>query len=228
MSAQRKKGTAWETAIVQYLRANGANHAERRSLHGMQDRGDIAGVPGVVIEAKAGAWRPEWMDKAEVERRNDGHAPVAVVWHKRRGKASPGDGFVTMTGAQFVNLLRQAAYLPETPESLLSPPGAETQTPAPGGRGWYVFHPGLGSIEYGTREEAVAAAGTAGIVWTTTPGEAGVTAPDEPTAEHRVTFSGLSDGSVEWTCRCGAGRVAAHPAAAEAEADAHALPRDEH
>jgi hypothetical protein len=46
--------------------------------------------------------------------------------------------------------------------------------------------------------------------------------------DHRVTFSGLSDGSVEWTCRCGAGRVAVSPAAAEAEADAHALPRDEH
>jgi hypothetical protein len=47
-----------------------------------------------------------------------------------------------------------------------------------------------------------------------------------PRDEHQVTFSGLSDGSVEWTCRCGAGEVAVSPAAAEAEADAHA-PRDE-
>jgi hypothetical protein len=42
-----------------------------------------------------------------------------------------------------------------------------------------------------------------------------------PCDEHQVTFNGFADGSVEWTCRCGAGEVAVSPAAAEAEADAH-------
>ncbi len=100
---------------MDYLRANGAPQAERRALNGAKDRGDIAGVPSVVIEAKSAA-RVElaaWVDEAEVERRNDHGAPVAAVWHKRRGKTSPGAAFVTMTGAQFVNLLRTAGYLPE-------------------------------------------------------------------------------------------------------------------
>ena len=48
----KAKGTAWETAVVDYLRANGHPHAERRALSGNTDRGDIAGVPGVVIECK--------------------------------------------------------------------------------------------------------------------------------------------------------------------------------
>lgn len=115
MSASKRKGTSWETAIVTYLRANGAPQAERRAPSGTKDRGDIAGVAGVVIEAKSAA-RVElaaWLDEAEVERRNDNAAPVAVVWHKRRGKTSPGAAFVTMTGDQFANLLRTAGYLPE-------------------------------------------------------------------------------------------------------------------
>jgi len=56
-----------------------------------------------------------WMDEAIAEQANGG-ADYAVVWHHRRGKASPGDGFVTMTGAAWVRLIRQAGYGdPEVP-----------------------------------------------------------------------------------------------------------------
>ncbi len=112
MSRSRAKGTAWETAIVDYLRGTGAPHAERRAQAGTKDRGDIAGLPGVVIEAKSAA-RLElgaWLAEAEAERANDG-AALAVVWHKRRGKASAGDGYVTMNGATLIHLLRAAGYL---------------------------------------------------------------------------------------------------------------------
>lgn len=115
----RDKGTAWETAIVGYLRASGAPHAERRRLSGAKDRGDIAGLPGVVVEAKWAAARLElaaWIAEAEAERVNAG-AELAVVWHHRRGKASPGDGYVTMTGATLVRLLRAAGYIAATEES---------------------------------------------------------------------------------------------------------------
>jgi hypothetical protein len=91
-------------------------HAERRALGGSLDRGDIAGLPGVVCEAKSAA-RLElaaWLAEAEAERVNDG-ADIAVVWHKRRGKGSPADGYVTMTGATLVALLRAAGYIAETP-----------------------------------------------------------------------------------------------------------------
>lgn len=114
MSASRRKGTAWETQVVDYLRAHGSPHAERRALNGSKDRGDVAGLPGVVIEAKS-ATRVEmaaWLDEAEQERTNDG-ADVAVVWVKRRGRTSPGAGFVVMSGDTLVRLLTAAGYIAE-------------------------------------------------------------------------------------------------------------------
>lgn len=113
MSAAKRKGTAAETAIVTYLRSIGFIHAERRALNGTQDRGDIAGIPAVVIEAKNCA-RQElaaWVGEAETERDNDG-ASLGVVWHKRRGKADPRDWFVTMSGEQFAHLLREYLEMP--------------------------------------------------------------------------------------------------------------------
>jgi hypothetical protein len=113
MSAAKKKGTAAETAVVQYLRAVGFIQTERRTLGGTQDRGDIAGLPGVVIEVKNCARQelPAWVAEAELERDND-NASLGVVWHKRRGKANPADWFVTMSGAQFAALLHELQGLP--------------------------------------------------------------------------------------------------------------------
>lgn len=110
VNKSKAKGTAWESRIVDYLRPYWP-HVERRTLGGNKDRGDIAGLAGVVVEAKdcrtitLGAW----LDEAEVEKHND-HADVGVVWAKRRGKTDPGAGFVVMTGQQFVELLTAAGY----------------------------------------------------------------------------------------------------------------------
>ncbi len=111
MSAAKAKGTRWASAIVDYLRAQGWPHAELRNLSGAKDRGDIAGVIGVCIEAKNQARHSltEWLDEARVEKANAG-AAVGVVWFHRRGRASAGDGFVLMSGHQFVELLRDAGY----------------------------------------------------------------------------------------------------------------------
>ena len=111
MSRQRTKGTSWESAIVTYLQSVGWPTAERRALNGAKDRGDIAGIVGVVIEAK-NASRVElaaWLDEANAEAANDG-AEVGVVWFKRRGKTNPRDGFVLMDGHSFVTLLTEAGY----------------------------------------------------------------------------------------------------------------------
>lgn len=112
MSRSKDKGTGWETAIVQYLRENGAPHAERRTLGGANDRGDIAGIPGVVFEAKNAAriTLSEWLAEAEAERAND-NAAYGFVWAKRTGKASAADGYVVMTGAALVQLLTEAGYI---------------------------------------------------------------------------------------------------------------------
>lgn len=111
MSAQKAKGTKWESRIVDYLRANGYPHAERRTLNGTADRGDINAAPGLVIEAKNQARHSfaEWLDEANAEAFN-ARADVGLVWAHRRGKASAGDGFVVMDGVTAVRLLRMAGF----------------------------------------------------------------------------------------------------------------------
>ena len=103
----KTKGTQAETAVVTYLIDHGFPHAERRALCGNADRGDVAGVPGVVIEVKNHLEfaLAEWLDEALREGRN-ASAAVAVVWHKRRNKGSAGDWYVTMTGEQFTQLIK--------------------------------------------------------------------------------------------------------------------------
>lgn len=87
MSASKQKGTAHETAGVNYLRDEHGLPVERRALRGTRDCGDISGLPGWILEFKncramdlAG-----WMDEAHKEAANDG-APFYAVVHKRRGK----------------------------------------------------------------------------------------------------------------------------------------------
>ena len=116
MSAERAKGTRWASRIVNFLRVSGWPHAELRNLSGAKDRGDIAGVIGVCIEAKNQARHSmaEWLDEANTEAAN-AHAPFGVVWAHRRGKGSPGDGYVVMDGHTFVKLLHEAGYAWEPP-----------------------------------------------------------------------------------------------------------------
>jgi hypothetical protein len=86
MSKAKAKGTAAETMLVRYLQANGFPYVERRALGGSQDRGDIAGVPGCVLEVKSGARLalPEWLRETEQERLNAG-VPTGILVVKLRG-----------------------------------------------------------------------------------------------------------------------------------------------
>lgn len=107
----RQAGTKWETGIVGTLIDSGWPHAERRRLAGAKDRGDIAGIPGVVIEAK-NTNRLELaaaVDEATTEARN-ADAPIGVAWLKRKGYSSPLNGYVVMDGETFLRLLKEAGY----------------------------------------------------------------------------------------------------------------------
>lgn len=111
MSRSRSKGTAWESKVVAYLQSQGWPHAERRALNGARDRGDLTGLPGVVVECKD-ANRVElaaWIDEATTETAN-ANAELGVVWAHRKGKASAGDGYVILTGEAFARLLRMAGW----------------------------------------------------------------------------------------------------------------------
>lgn len=113
MSAAKRKGTAAESAVVAYLRERGAIHAERRALNGANDRGDIAGLPGVCIEVKDHARidLASFVDEAQRESWNGPVPEVGAAWIKRRGKGSPAAWYVAMTGEQFVTLLTEAGYI---------------------------------------------------------------------------------------------------------------------
>jgi len=106
-NAPRNKGTAWETACVRYLAERGLP-ARRKPLAGSQDKGDIEmdGVPDILIEAKNAkrTTLAEWMDQAVAEAVNAG-VRICAVWHHRRLAASPGGGYVTMTGEHFTEVL---------------------------------------------------------------------------------------------------------------------------
>jgi hypothetical protein len=117
MNRSKIKGTTWESAIVKHLRELGAAHVERRALAGAADRGDIAGLPGVVIEAKAENKinLAGWLAEAEAERVND-KADIGVVWAKRIGKTGAEHGYVIMTPASLVRLLVAAGYMPAVPQ----------------------------------------------------------------------------------------------------------------
>lgn len=92
----KAKGTSFETAIVNWLGANGVG-AQRLPLTGNKDRGDIA-VPewGINIEAKncKALSLAQWVAEADVETMN-ADKPVVVV-AKRVGKSDPGEAYVIM------------------------------------------------------------------------------------------------------------------------------------
>ena len=111
MSKSRATGTRWESTIRDFLIDSGWLYCERRTLSGVNDKGDIAGIPAVMVEAKAEKQiaLASYMNEVEVEKRN-ANAEVGVAWVKRRGKSAAGDGYVVMSGHQFVQLLKAAGY----------------------------------------------------------------------------------------------------------------------
>lgn len=111
MSKQKQKGTAAETAVVNWLISKGRNHVERRSLNGTNDRGDIAGIPCVVIEVKNHQTMKlsEWVEEMLVEVDND-KADTGVVIHKRKGTTDVGKWYATMTVQQWEQLIKEAGY----------------------------------------------------------------------------------------------------------------------
>lgn len=104
----KAKGRDAENAIVEILRSAfpDLEFVERKRQTGAKDQGDITGVPGVTIEVKNVARMDlaGWVAQANEEREN-ARNHVGVVWHKRKGKSSPLEWYVTMNGSNFLVLL---------------------------------------------------------------------------------------------------------------------------
>ena len=107
----KRKGSAWELAIVKYLVDQGWKHAERRIAGSNIDKGDVYGIIGCVIEAKnekridlAG-----YMKELQVEMVN-AKADTGVAIVKKRGTTSVGDAYAVMPVEIWVKLMKDAGY----------------------------------------------------------------------------------------------------------------------
>lgn len=111
MSKNRQKGTAFETQVVEALKANGFSHAERRALHGTADKGDITGTGPLVWECKnhKEIKLSEWLTETEQERLN-AMADHGILVVKRKGRGDALKSYAVMELGQLITLLREAGY----------------------------------------------------------------------------------------------------------------------
>ncbi len=118
-------GTRAETAVARYLAANGFPHAERRTLRGREDAGDITGTPGVCWEVKGGEAAKSAsdfdVDRWLLELENEiGHAgaDVGVLVLQRRGIGPQRAGL--WTAAMMLGDLGRAAWVDGIPRHTLA------------------------------------------------------------------------------------------------------------
>ena len=99
-----RKGSAWETAVAEYLKEE-FPMVERRVKNGRLDRGDIAGIPNVVIECKAERTIdiPGYLGELALEMEN-ADAPFGFVFVKNR-RHSTEDGYALLSISKAVDLL---------------------------------------------------------------------------------------------------------------------------
>lgn len=120
MNKPRQVGTKAETAVVKHLAANGWPNAERRSLRGALDAGDITGTPGICWEVKGGdAARTasdltisRWMEELAHEVVNArAEVGLLVVQRAGVGPANAGRWWVWMPAFQLAALVIEAPGL---------------------------------------------------------------------------------------------------------------------
>lgn len=104
----KAKGTRWETAVVDFLRASGIR-AYRPAQEGYRDVGDIHGVSPFVIQCKD--WRDvlaalrEGVDGAQLQARNAGETyGVAVV---KRARKPAGEAYAVLRLEDLATLILQ-------------------------------------------------------------------------------------------------------------------------
>lgn len=113
----KRKGTAAESAVVSFLRTQGFPHAERLALQGGKDRGDITGIPGIVVEVKAEQQYTlsSWLTECRIEVEN-AKADFGFVAAKPRlvGTMNTASWYAIMNAGSFRDLFTQAwKYSPD-------------------------------------------------------------------------------------------------------------------
>ena len=113
----RGKGTFAESAVVGYLQENGWPYAERRSLRGIKDMGDVTGCPGLCIEVKyagAGLRLAAWLAETGIERLNaNAKHGILVIKPSKVGARNVGRWYTAMLGTDFERLLEESLETPQ-------------------------------------------------------------------------------------------------------------------
>lgn len=107
MSKSKQKGTLAETAVVNYLRQFWYS-VERRVLQGSKDKGDVSGIPNVVIEIKnQKSYKiSEWIKETEIERSNaEAEFGILVIKPNGVGVSKVEDWWAVVTLETMVSLL---------------------------------------------------------------------------------------------------------------------------
>ena len=118
--AAKAKGRSWEQAVADHLTKHGW-HAERRRLTGVEDCGDISGLPGVVIECKnekrvdLAGWLDELLrERINADRRWPKDMPhIGAVLVRRRGTTDTKAAYVVMDFDELVWLLQSGGWGPK-------------------------------------------------------------------------------------------------------------------
>jgi Holliday junction resolvase len=106
--APRRKGSAFECQVVNYLRSAGFPQAAKTLAGASADRGDIQGLPGLVLECKShrALNLAGWLAEARKEAENAGLTRFAVI-AKRRGVADVAEAYAVMPLRLLAELLRE-------------------------------------------------------------------------------------------------------------------------
>ena len=119
MSRSKQKGTLAESAIVNYLRQFWST-VERRALSGINDKGDIAGIPKIAIEVKNQKSYKihEWIKETKQEQINaEADFGILVIKPNGIGVSKVDQWWAVLTLDDLVQLLGKAGYAER-----LSPP----------------------------------------------------------------------------------------------------------
>ena len=105
----KAKGSLAERQVADYL-INAGIPCERIPAGATHDRGDLwvplANFPSIDVKNQKQMTLAGWVDWAGEQAHNAART-AGVVWHKRAGKSSPGDWYVTCSGSSFVALMRK-------------------------------------------------------------------------------------------------------------------------
>lgn len=102
----KRKGTAAETAVVQWLRDKGYQ-AQRNRAGWTNDQGDVDAINGVVIEVKNRV-QHNWAEYFEQLGRQiaDKQAYTGVILCKRPGQTNPGQWLAVMPADLWLELMQ--------------------------------------------------------------------------------------------------------------------------